>query len=221
MRIPIELLMALAVFGWFASPCRAQDAGVEVTAQAERAVAQFEAAWSKNKTTLDALRARELDEKKALERILRMASLPKMQACPDQEKTASERAIAINLRSISTALKTAITSEKNQLEAWSNRTDESATAPYATRVSVYDKLVWSRARLKMMLFLRSVFDERVQIIGLTIDSTCAARKILSSEWSASNDVDILRTETSRREASEAPLEDDAFSDTLTLIMRMP
>jgi hypothetical protein len=87
-------------------------------------------------------------------------------------------------------------------------------------ISVYDKLVWSRARLKMMLLLRSVFDERVQIIGLTIDSTCAARKILSSEWSASNDVDILRTETSRREAREVPSEDDAFSDTLTLIMRM-
>jgi hypothetical protein len=72
----------------------------------------------------------------------------------------------------------------------------------------------------MTLFLRSVFDERVQVRGLAIDNTCAARKILSSEWSVSNDVDILRTETSRREAREAPLEDDAFSDTLTLIMRM-
>jgi hypothetical protein len=220
-RIRIELLIVLAVSGWFASPCRAQDVGVEVTAQADRAVAQFEASWSKNKTTLDALRVRELDEKKALESILRMASLPKMQSCPDQEKTANGRAIAINLRSIATALKTAITSEKNQLEAWSGQFDESAAAPYATRISVYDKLVWSRARLKMMLFLRSVFDEHVQVRGLTIDNTCAARKILSSNWSASKDVDILRTETSRREAREVPSEDNAFSDTLDLIMRMP
>jgi hypothetical protein len=167
-----------------------------------RAVAQFEASWSKNKTTLDALRVRELDEKKALESILRMASLPKMQSCPDQENTANGRAIAINLRSIATALKTAITSEKNQLEAWSGQFDEGAAAPYATRISVSDKLVWLRARLKMMLFLRSVFDEHVQVRGLTIDNTCAARKILSSNWSASKDVDILRTETSRREARE-------------------
>jgi hypothetical protein len=131
-----------------------------------------------------------------------MASLPKMQSCPDQEKTANGRAIAINLRSIATALKTAITSEKNQLEAWSGQFDEGAAAPYATRISVSDKLVWLRARLKMMLFLRSVFDEHVQVRGLTIDNTCAARKILSSNWSASKDVDILRTETSRREARE-------------------
>jgi hypothetical protein len=55
MRIRIQLLMVLTVFGWCASPCRAQDVGVEVTAQADRAVAQFEASWSKNKTTLDAL----------------------------------------------------------------------------------------------------------------------------------------------------------------------
>lgn len=212
MRIRIELLIVLTVSGWFASPCRAQDVGVEVTAQADRAVAQFEASWSKNKTTLDALRVRELDEKKALESILRMVSLPKMQSCPDQEKTANGRAIAINLRSIATALKTAITS---------GQFDESAAAPYATRISVYDKLVWSRARLKMMLFLRSVFDEHVQVRGLTIDNTCAARKILSSNWSASKDVDILRTETSRREAREVPSEDNAFSDTLDLIMRMP
>jgi hypothetical protein len=149
MRIRIQLLMVLTVFGWCASPCRAQDVGVEVTAQADRAVAQFEASWSKNKTTLDALRVPELDEKKALESILRMASLPKMQSCPD--RAANGRAIAINLRSIATALKTAITSEKNQLEAWSGQFDESAAAPYATRISVYDKLVWSRARLKMML----------------------------------------------------------------------
>jgi hypothetical protein len=73
----------------------------------------------------------------------------------------------------------------------------------------------------MMLFLRSVFDEHVQVRGLTIDNTCAARKILSSNWSASKDVDILRTETSRREAREVPSEDNAFSDTLDLIMRMP
>jgi hypothetical protein len=74
-----------------------------------------------------------------------MSSLPKMQACPDQEKTAGERAIAINLHSISTALKTAITSEKNQLEAWSSHTDKSATAPYASYFGIRQACLVARS----------------------------------------------------------------------------
>jgi hypothetical protein len=227
MRIRIELLMVLAVFGWFASPCRAQDVGVETTAQAERAVAQFKTTWSKNKVALAALMTREADEKKSLQRIIELAGHLKMQACTDQEKTANERAVTIKLRGIYTAFETAAKFEEEEYKSRSNQYDESASSSgssYETRISLYDKVVWSRARIGMMLFLRSVFEDHVQVANLAIDNTCAGRKILSSGRTVPEEIaDVLRTETSRREANEASIlsQSDTFGHTLDLIMRMP
>jgi hypothetical protein len=224
-RIRIELLIVLAISGWFAPPCRAQDVGVETSAQAERAIAQFKTTWSKNKVALAALKMREMDEKKSLQRILELAGHLKMQVCTDQEKTSNERAITIKLRGISAAFETAAKSEEEEYSSRSNQYNESASASaYETRISLYDKIVWSRARIGMMLFLHSVFEDHVQVANLTIDNTCAGRKVLAPGPTVPKEIeDMLRTETSRREANEASIlsQSDTFSRTLDLIMRMP
>ncbi len=194
--------------------------------KAERAVAQFKVTWSKNKIALGALKVREGDEKKSLQRILELAGQLKMQACTDQEETANERAITIKLRGIYAAFETAAKSEEEEHKSRSNQYAQSASsnAPYEMRISLYDKIVWSRARIWMMLFLQSVFEDHVQVVNLTIDNTCAGRKILSSGRTVPKEIaDMLRTETSRREANEASIlsQSDTFGQTLDLIMRMP
>jgi hypothetical protein len=67
-RVALELLIALAVVGWCV-PSSAQDIGIEIESQADRAVAQFKTIWSKNKSALDAYRSRATEERKSLERI--------------------------------------------------------------------------------------------------------------------------------------------------------
>ena len=157
----LELFLALALVGWFAAPSLAQDPSVEDSALANRAVAQFKTIWSNNKTLVEALRDRELDEKKSLERLIEKAGLPKMQACPDQDKTANERAISIKLRGIEAAWESAATSEADEYKSRLREFNESVSSnePYATRFSLSDKVVWSRARAQMLLFLGPIFGE--------------------------------------------------------------
>jgi hypothetical protein len=221
----IEMLMVLAVVGWFATPSRAQDVGVEITAQAQQAIAQFNTTWSKNKVALDALKTREVAENKSLQHILDRAGLSKMQACTDQEKTTNERAIIITLRSDEAALETAAQSEDEENKSRSAQYDEavSSKASYERRISLFDKRVWSSARLQMILFLHTIFLEYAQVQELSIDNTCTARKILSSKSPVPKEIaDMLRTETSRREEYEASIlsRRDAYDVTLSLIMRM-
>jgi clan AA aspartic protease (TIGR02281 family) len=223
MRICVGLLMALALVGLFSAPSHAQDPGVEISAQADRAVAQFTMTWSKNKAALDALRAREVEGKKSLQHIIERAGLPKMQPCPDQDKTTDERAIKINLHGIYAAFTSAMKSEVDEHESRTREFNE-MHEPYETRMSLYDKIIWSRARMQMMVFLSHILDEQAQVTELTITNTCTARKILSSKWTASEEVlDMLRTETSRRETQEASnlAQANAFTDTLSIIMEMP
>jgi hypothetical protein len=220
----LELFLALAFVGWFSAPCHAQDPGVEISAQADRAVAQFKMTWSKNKATLDALRAREMDENKSLQHLLEMAGLPKNQACPDQDKTTNERAITINLRSVSAAFESAMKSEVEEYESRSRELNDVSDSAYATRISLFDKIVWSRARAQMMVFLSNVFDEYEQVMELTTTNTCAARKLLLAKWSTPKEAsDIQRKETSRREAREASSrsEGNVYTDTLNLIIKLP
>jgi hypothetical protein len=82
MRVRIELFMALAIAGWFSAPSHAQNPAVELSAQADRAVARFKVIWSQNKAGLDVLRAREVDEKNSLRSMIEKAGLPKLQPCP-------------------------------------------------------------------------------------------------------------------------------------------
>jgi hypothetical protein len=77
----------------------------------------------------------------------------------------------------------------------------------------------------MMLFMHSIFEDHVRVANLTIDNTCAGRKLLSLIVPAEI-ADMLRTETSRRESNEAsilfakrylqpnarPYHEDALSD---------
>jgi hypothetical protein len=225
MRIRIELLIVLAVSAWFASPCRAQDVGVETTAQAERAVARFKTTWSKNKVALEALKVRELDEQKSLQRILELSGHSTMLPCTNQEKTANERAITIKLGGIYAAFETASKSEEEEYNSRSNQYNESASsnASYETRISLYDKIAWSRARIGMMLFLHPVFEDYVKVANLTIENTCAGRRILSFGAVPKQIADMLSTETSRREENETSIlsQSDTFGQTLDLIMRMP
>jgi hypothetical protein len=81
------LIFVVALF----AQSRAQDVNIEMREQADQAVARFQTMLSGSKTLLDALRARELEERAALQSIARQLNLPETQQCKDDERTPNER----------------------------------------------------------------------------------------------------------------------------------
>jgi hypothetical protein len=226
MRAAAPIVLALSVV--LSSHSYAQDPAIEDAAMADRAVAQIQTTWAETKTMIDALRADESDEQNALRRVLGRVALPSGRSCSDQEMTTPERAIMLNLSGKLSAFNAALSSESAQREALSKQYNEAnfSNAPYATRMSLYDKLVWSSARMKMLVNLHdSIFRGDVEVTEMELANTCTARRLLASHRVTSKDAaDMLRTYVARREASEAATlarQNSFYSETLNFITGMP
>jgi hypothetical protein len=228
LRITFRIALVLLI-----GPCsqaRAQDPGIEISDQANRAVARVEALWAPNKANMELMRKREEQERTYLTQTAQQAQIPipnRQPICSSGELNTNEKAALIGLNGNMSAFRTALSSERQQLGTLNQRYKESVAGgdPYVTRISLYEKLVWSSTRLKMMLFLFDAFGSDMDVIQMSIDSTCLARKIISSGLVQSQETaNILREVTSDREAHERSMftaTNRAYGDVLDIIMSMP
>jgi hypothetical protein len=199
--------IALAIAICLSAQSYGQDLGVEIADPANRAVADLKTTLSENRSVIKAFNDQASVRRDALQRMARRLGIPTTAPCAEQEKSTTERVTVaiVNFNSLKSRVDTALTTETEQFQRLQRDYNfaKSSDAQYLTQITLYDKLVWSRARSEMISTIRSVLMDDFLASQLQIENICLGRKILDSNGIPYEADKIIREATVRSESEEA------------------
>lgn len=218
----LALVPAVLVLGC-ASP--APDPGAALAAEAQRALGQFDAAWSPKRKPLGEARGAQLELRDRLFRLAPEAAARPEEFCSDEMRSPGELALFARINAMYDELMSGVLDELAVHQTWSRRFGEARSAgrPDALKRPLYRELVWSRARLDMRRTLLAAYRMDAEVQALRMQNTCLARIILGANSAHRGDAGLIDLEDrlERETARVLPSFESAYRDALSRIGSMP
>ena len=203
----------------------AKDPSVELVDKADKAADQFEFIWSGKIGTSKGLLDDQLALQRRLQKLLPNSSIKLDALCTSNLLSAEDRLLLNRSGELLLEFKTAMNGETQSYASWKKQYSDAAAngSPYDIRLSLYEKLVWSRARSRMLITVSTVFDNDYAFHQTRVQNSCAVNRILAEQSPAPDKVKLLALREHLKTELNTPASKfyDFYHETLSIILSMP
>ena len=222
-KFKAAVLMAASLF---VNAALAFDPAVEISEQADKAFRQFELTWSGKLAPAKKLLDSEKLNQSKLYRWLPDPTIKPKDLCDGVAISEEQVAMEYRITQLYAEFRSVMDSEKENFEVCKKQYSEATSrgASYDTKISYYEKLVWSRARMRMLYLFSEVFDQDAAFQTVRAQNNCAIEQLLSSNNQSVDKEQLRRLRdlmTERNPKASAQRFYEIYHDTLSIILSFP